>query len=47
MEAHQCPFTLPLRWGEVVVVNQVMDEMMQEEDDKKEVVKDGEEVNKD
>ena len=44
MEAHQCPFTLPLRWGEVVVVNQVMDEMMQEEDDKKEVVKDGEEV---
>ena len=43
MEAHQCPFTLPLRWGEVVN-NQVMDEMMQEEDDKKEVVKDGEEV---
>ena len=33
MEAHQCPFTLPLRWGEVVVVNQVMDEMMQEEDE--------------
>ena len=42
MEAHQCLFTLPLRWGEVVVVDQVMDEMMQEEDDKKEVVKDGE-----
>ena len=44
MEAHQCPFTLPLRWGEVVVVNQVMDEMMQEEDDKKKMVKDGKEV---
>ena len=28
----------------MVVVDQVMDEMMQEEDDKKEVVKDGEEV---
>ena len=37
-------FTFKVRWGEVVVVDQVMDEMMQEEDDKKEVVKDGEEV---
>ena len=47
MEAHQCPFTLPLRWGEVVVVDQVMDEMMQEEDGKKEVAMDGKEVIKD
>ena len=28
----------------MVVVDQVMDEMMQEENDKKEVIKDGEEV---